>query len=154
MSATIGSAILFAIVGTVVGALWTFVIGLAGAPGAFIARLRGDEWHGGRQSWFGLLLCLLGQSYASLAFVAMTIGYLTNLLSDRPELIDGVLWIVCFFVALLPSTAALKDAASKPTKRAQDVATTFTVPLTLIGFFVFAFYQPAMRTGWGWLPFV
>jgi ABC-type uncharacterized transport system permease subunit len=158
MLSTIGLGILLLAGGTLLAAVWTFFLGLGGAPGAMLAhRLKPSEnWHdgSGNVSWFGLAVCVIGQSYVALAFCALLVGYLTNQLSKRPDLIGWALWILAFGISTMPASFALKDAAKKAEKKTQDVAAAVTLAIAPIGFIVFAFAPSVMRAGWGWMPFV
>jgi len=164
MLATIGIAILFAFAGTLLAALWTFLIGFAGTPGARLghALVPDENWHDeageidvrGNVSLAGLIFRVIGQAYAALAFCALAVGFTGNLLMRRPDPVGWILWLAAFFISVLPSLFAAKDAARKTEKKTQDVAITFTLSIAAIGFWIFVAFPWLMRAGWGWLPLV
>jgi hypothetical protein len=157
MLPTIGHVILIGFGGTILAAIWTFLVGFGGAPGAMLAhKLSPDEnWHdgSGNLSIAGLALCVIGQSYVALAFCAVAVGFTTDLLAKRPDLIRWIVWTLVFFISTLPTSFAAKDAANKPEKKTQDVATTFTFAIAAIGFWAFFFF-PSLMGPWRWIPFV
>ena len=159
MVATIGYIVLYALGGTLRAATWTFFIGIAGAPGAFLAyKLAPHEsWHHGsvgKGSIIGLLVCVIGQVYVALAFAALGIGLVRTLLANRPDLIGWIFWVVAFVISGLPALFAAKEAASKAEKKTQDVASVITLVLAEIGFFIFVLFPSLMRVGWAWMPYV
>jgi len=158
MLSTIGYVVLFAFGGTLLAAVWTFLVGFGGAPGAALAcKLAPNEnWHdgSGNVSMLALALCVIGQSYVALAFSALAVGFTRDLLAKRPDLIAWIIWIVAFFISVLPTSFAAKDAAKKPQKRTQDIATTFTFTITGIGFWIFVTFPVVMMAAWGWIPYV
>lgn len=156
MLATLALSALFLFGGTMAAALCTFLIGIAGAPGALLTP-KDEDWHGGTGavSYLALAVCAIGQSYIALGFSAFVISFISNkLLVDRPDLIRWILWSVAFVVCLEPSLFGARDAMHRQEKRTQDVAISLTVLIAFIGFGVlFAFPQVA-KFGWGWVPFV
>jgi hypothetical protein len=155
MLVTLGLSVLFLFGGTVVAALCTFLIGLAGAPGALLAP-KDEDWHSGtsRVSNLALAVCVIGQSYIALAFCAFAISFTNAVLADRPELIRWILWLVAFIVCIEPCIYGLNDAANKNEKKTQDVAIALTTLISIIGFWVlFAFPQLA-KFAWRWVPYV
>ncbi len=155
MILTLGLVILYAVGGTLLAALWTFLIGFAGVPGALLGHaLVPDENWRGKGSLLGLAVCVVGQGYAALCFCALVVGVTRNELSHHPDLIRWVLWLVSFIVAILPASFARKDAAKKPNKRTQDIAVVFTFAIAVVGFWVFVFSPYVLTAGWGWIPYV
>jgi hypothetical protein len=149
--AAIGYALLLAMIGTFLGALWTFAVGLGGAPGAMLTELAMNRRGERVVPTWSLVLTVLGQSYVSLAWVAFVLQTSQSRLAGQSGFGVWVAWLVTFFVATGPATYALKDAAREQ-RNVQHGATVFTAPLTGTGFFVFLFAPIVMRAGWGWVP--
>jgi len=155
---TIGYVILCGFIVGVLAAVWTFVIGLGGVPGAFLAYLlrpsEKDYLRMRNFSLVGLIVCVAGQSYMALTFSALLISFTGGFLVDRPELIRWSVWVVTYCVSLLPVYFALRDAKRKDAKTTQDLATSYTQRVSLVGFWVFILIPSVMNFGWGWIPFV
>jgi hypothetical protein len=149
--AAFGYAILLAMIGTLTGALWTFAVGLGGAPGAMLTELALQRKGNRLIPTWGLVLTVLGQAYVALAFVAFVLQTSQSRLAGQSGFGVWVAWIITFFVATAPATIALKDAAREQ-RNVQHGATVFTVPLVTLGFFVFLFAPTIMHAGWGWVP--
>lgn len=147
-----GYAIILAFAGTLAAALWTFVVGLGGVPGALLTA-RAMRRSGARTipTW-GLLATLAGQLYVSLAFTAVVIQTTRSLVGTSPGYGRWVAWVVTLLVGCAPAFIALKDSARAEAKNVQHGATTLTAPLTVVGFFVFVFVPKALEAGWGWMP--
>jgi hypothetical protein len=143
--------LLFGFGGILVAAIYTFVIGLAGAPGALLSAAAKRSPDGVTPIW-GLLLTVAGQLYASLIFVTLVINFVEPRLHGVTGFGKWVVRCVAFFVAVAPPAFALKDAARAERRSVQHVATTLTAPLTALGFFLFEFFPAVMNTGWGWIP--
>lgn len=145
----IGYAILLGFGGTLAAVIWTFVLGIAGAPGALLtAGVMRRTGATAIPTW-GLLITAAGQLYVSLAFAAFVMQTTSSVLADSGGLGKWVAWLVTFFVATSPGFMALKDAARHEEKNVQHFAPTFTAPLTVVRFFVF-FFAPSIReAAWG-----
>jgi len=148
----IGFAILFGFGGIFAAAVYTFVIGFAGAPGALLSSAAVKRSRDGITPVWGLFLTLAGQLYASLVFVTLVIHFVEARLSSAIGMGKWVAWSVAFFVAVAPSAIALKDAVRAERRNVQHSATTLTAPLTAIGFFLFKLFPVIMNAGWGWVP--
>jgi hypothetical protein len=148
----IGFAIVFGLGGLIVAVLYTFAIGLAGAPGALLSSAAARRSSEGATPLWGLLLTVGGQLYVSMAFVTLVIHFVGSRLSGTTGPGRSVAWIVAFFVAVAPPVMALRDAARARVRNVQHIAMAFTAPLTIIGFFLLKFFPAIMNTGWGWVP--
>ena len=148
----IGFAVLFGFGGVLVAAFYTFVIGFAGIPGAFLSTAAAKRSSDGITPVWGVFLTVAGQLYASLVYVTLVIHFVEARLSSAVGLGKWIAWGVAFFVAVAPAMFALKDAARVERRNVQHSATTFTAPLTVIGFFLFRLVPAIMNTGWGWVP--
>lgn len=157
MAATVGYVLLLAFGGTLVAALWTFLLGLGGAPGALLAHKPSasgrPEYRSATFFIVGLMLCVIGQYYVSLAFSAIVTALIANLVARRPDVTRWILWTVAFFVSVAPAFYAAKDAAYQENKTIQYLATVFALPITGIGFWLFVLYRPIIAP-WKWIPFV
>ncbi|GIW52803.1 MAG: hypothetical protein KatS3mg081_2158 [Gemmatimonadales bacterium] len=155
----IGMAILLAFAGTLVAALYAmFVLGLAGMPGAFLTEALSRNGEKRTISTLGLLLTILGQVYASLAFVALIVQSVRSWIGNTTGIGKWILWIVAFCVAVAPAWMALKDSNAKwkekfeglsPGKIVPYYAATFTAPITIIGFLAFALISACYLMGLG-----
>lgn len=148
----IGFAILLAFGGMLAAALFTFVLGFAGAPGACLTAAAMRRTGSQTIPTWGLLLTTAGQLYASLAFVASIVQTTSARLAGTAGVAKWIAWTVAFVVACAPAFIALKDAARAETKNVQHGASTLTAPLSLLGFFLFVFAPSVLRAGWGWVP--
>ena len=152
MGSTIGFVILYAIAGPLLAAICRLVIDFAGLPGGWLGRaLVPDEDWRGKGSVSGLVVSVLGQSYVALAFCAVLVAFNAKVLHGRNDLTGWILWLVLFFVSLLPSSVAMKDAAEKPRKRTPDVAIMFTFVISGVGFWIFVINPSLIHAGWGWI---
>jgi hypothetical protein len=148
----IGYAILLTFGGTLLAALFTFVVGLAGAPGALLTAAAMRRAGATTIPTWGLLLTVAGQLYASLAFTAFILQTTSSRLQGADGFGGWAAWVITFFVASAPPFIALKDAAGAEVKNVQHGATTLTAPLTALGFVVFVLAPSVLRAGWGWVP--
>jgi len=148
----IGLAVLLGAGGVFVASFYTFVIGFAGIPGAFLSSAATKRSREETTPVWGLLLTVGGQLYASMVFVALVIHFVAAHLNDSTGPGKWAVWFVAFFVSIAPPAIALKDAARAQPRNIQHIATTFTAPLTAIGFFLFLVFPAIMNMGWGWVP--
>ena len=143
---SLGFALLLGLGGILVAAIYTFVIGLAGSPGAMLSAAAAKRSPEGITPSWGFFLTLVGQLYASLVFVALVIQFVEAHLTGITGFGRWAVWIVAFFIAVAPAGIALKDAARVQRRNVQHYAMTLTVPLTVIGFFVFRFFPAVMSS--------
>lgn len=146
----IAYAILLAFVGRLTGAIWTFAIGVFGSIGAAINE-KGTSF-GVKSS--GFLVMLLGQVYASLAYVAIVIHLSERIV--RPNLIgSSIAWIATFLAACFPIWVAVKDGAntSPDERNVQHLTATLALPITIVGFFVLKFIPSIRSPLWSWTSF-
>ncbi len=145
-------ALLLGVGGIFVAIFYTFIIGLAGAPGALLSVSAAKRSPNGVTPMWGLFLTVAGQLYTSLVFVAFVINFVEAHLIGARGTGKWVAWVVAFFVAVAPPAIALKDAAHAERRNVQHIAMTLTAPLTLLGVFLFRFFPAVMNVGWGWVP--
>ena len=147
----VGFALLLAIAGTFIGALYTFVVGLGGSPGAMLTHLAMRRTKTNLIPTWGLVLTVLGQSYVALAFVVFVVLITKNHLNGLSGPGAWIAWVIAFYVATLPAWAALKDSARSENKNVQHGASIFTAMLSVLGFFVFVFIPSLVRPLWSWI---
>ncbi|MFC1762452.1 hypothetical protein ACFL6U_10280 [Planctomycetota bacterium] len=148
----IGFALLFGFGGIFAAALYTYIIGIAGAPGAILTTAATKRSPDGITPVWGLFLTVAGQLYASLVFVTLVINFVDARISDAAGFGKWIAWFVAFFVAIAPPAIALKDAARAEQRNVQHHATTFLLPLTVIGFILFKWVPTIMMSVCGWVP--
>ncbi len=159
----ISEAILLAVVGTPVASFYTMfvVLGVAGAPGALVSEAFSRKSDEPRVSIFGLILTVVGQSYASLAFVALIVLSVRSWVADSTGFTKWILWTVAFFVAVEPAAIVFKDVNAQMAKELERAmvgrlthcyAMPYTALITIVGFFVFVFFPSLASWGWGWTP--
>ncbi len=158
----IGISILFAFIGMLVACFYSmFVLGIAGVPGVFLTKILSQNSQEPKISILGLLLTIIGQVYASLAFVVIIVLSVRSWIGETTGIGKWFLWTVAFFISTAPVWMALKDSVAKrkenfeglsPSGIVPHLAITFTTPLTIIGFFIFAFFPYLTSLGWGWIP--
>lgn len=144
--------------GFLASALWVFVIGLAGAPGAMLmAVARERSIHDGARV-AALLVVVAGQLVATLTWAAFVMGSAHAIASNRGMLQRVVLLACGVVVSNFPGGMAARDA--KPDANflpditnPQHGAIFMTVPATVLASIVFAVFPTAIRFGWGWVPY-
>jgi len=149
---TLGFALLLAFGGILAAAIWVFVVGFAGVPGAMLSAAAAKRSANQTIPVWGLFLTVAGQLYAALVFVALVIHFVAPRLSEATGFGKWVVWVIAFMVGVAPPSMALKDAVRADPRNVQHLATTFTAPLTAIGFLLFVFVPALMKAGWGWVP--
>jgi hypothetical protein len=145
-------ALLLGVGGFFAAALFTFVIGLAGAPGALLTAAVTRGKTGSEVPAWGVLLTALGQFAASLVWIAALYNSVHGWLDNGSGLGRFLVWVVALIIANAPLAVALKDAAREPNKNVQHVATTIASPLTLIASLVLLFVPSLLEKGFGWVP--
>jgi hypothetical protein len=148
----IGFALILGFGGVVAAVFWTYIIGFAGIPGTLLSSAAARRSTHGITPLWGLFLTVAGQLYVSLVFVAIVIHFVDTRLSGAAGFGKWVAWAVAFCVAVAPPAMALRDATRAERRNVQHSATTFTAPLTAIGFFLFKLLPAIMNAGWGWVP--
>lgn len=148
-----GLAYLFvvALPGSIAAAVWTLALRLAGSPGSQLARI---SILGGSSGFrvLGLLLSVIGQLYAALAFTALIVRSTAHHTPDMATWARWLTWGVSLVVATAPPLIAALDWARQPSKATQCLAARITWPLTIVGALLFALYPAALRLGWAWVP--
>jgi hypothetical protein len=143
----IGFALLLGVGGTFVGALWTFAVGIGGAPGLAMERR-----HTNLIPTWGLVLTVAGQLYVALCFVAFVVALTRHHLAGQSGFGTWVAWAAAWFVSSVTVWAALKDAAQAEVRNVQHGGAVFTALFAEIGFFPFVFAPGTMSPLWGWVP--
>ena len=147
--------VLLVVFGIAANFLCSFILNIAGLPGALLAGMPGTR--SPRRFILGSLVSAFGQSYAYLAFVAFVTNW-TNLAAKRDDVVGLPLWPVAFLTCMVPIYLDLIrsriEAREHPHANAQVEALHLTVPIAFVVFFIFAFFPAVMRVGWGWLPYM
>jgi hypothetical protein len=136
-----------------------FALNIAGLPGALIAWRSSDKSQsvaGALRFLVGVLTSALGQSYVYLAWVALVVNFTKNA-TQGEGVFAPALWPVAFIAAFAPiylcAAAGVGEAATGEWNP-QVYAIFYSEVLTIIGFFVFAFFPGVIALGWPWLPSV
>ncbi len=144
----IGLAIGVLVGGMVVGALWTFVIGLAGAPASIVA-LKSKTETGAYPTW-SIMLVAASQLVALLIWSAACVGSAAALTVDSSGFGVWILWGAFALVSFMPGASALKDSADASAPA--HLAITISTPLNFPGFLILAFAPGVREAAFGWVP--
>mgnify|MGYP000748955416 CR=1 FL=1 len=141
--------------GLFLAAIYTFIIGFAGAPGSIISTI-GEKRFSNRLVWvLGVILTIAGQTYIAMAFAVLVINFVRGHFVDVSGFQKWILWTIAFFVANAPASYAVKDAYyawREQQNNPQHIAIFVTDGLTVIGFFLCLFVPRLIEVGWGWVP--
>jgi hypothetical protein len=150
----IGLAILVGFIGTLAAALYTFVIGLAGAPAALLtaAMMERKRRAPNQVPPLGIVITVASQLYVSLVFVAFVVVSIRSLLGTTSGIASWLVWLVAWWVASAPTSFAMRDAARVEVKNVQHWSMALTSPLTKVAFWLFVLLPSSMELGWGWVP--
>lgn len=154
MMATLLMIGMLAIFTIVASYLSVFVLNIFGLPGALIAGAPGARSKG--RFIFGSLISALGQSFIYLAFVLGITSWTRQIIaSDKAS---SVLWIAAFLAVAIPIWKTLIHARVEQQgsvhANPQVEALNITTVISLIAFFVFAFFPSAGSTIYNWVPYV
>lgn len=144
-------ALLLATGGTFLAGLFTFVIGLAGAPGALLdlpRRRRGDA----RVSGLALLLTVIGQTAAVTIWIAAIFLSVDHWLRGSTGVGHFVAWVIALWVANAPAAFANIEAARDANTNAQHGAIAFTGVFTTIISLVLIAVPGHGRSVLSWVP--
>jgi hypothetical protein len=146
-----GFAVLVAIVGTAVAALWTWVMGLAGAPGGRLSIF------GARRSLWavtlvGAALTFLAQTYLALAFTGAVARWVRGHQLLHPLRPAWPFWLVGWYLAAAPALFAARDRAKALAHHVRPRLATATLYLAVLAFWLFVRYPGLFEWGWGWVP--
>lgn len=148
---TLAWAVLLAVAGTFVAAAWTWVLGLAGAPGG---RLSVAGARRGREGMVtaGAVLTFLAQAYLALAFAAAAADLAAGWRAAHAGEPGWPVWLVGWYVGTAPALLLTRDRAKAVAHhvRARLVGATFWI--VLAGFWVFVRWPALAGLGWPWLP--
>ena len=143
-------------------AIWTYVVGVAGAPGALYTayRQRGTDPVSvdpdGREvlkvPFDGLMLTAVGQLLAMLIFTVFVVESTRSMVDGISGAPKWFAWIVAWGVAGAPGWMASKDSAQAEPRTVQHFATPFSAPLSFVAFFLFVFWPQLAAWGFSWVP--
>lgn len=157
---TIFSIVLLIVFGAVAQFLCSILLNIAGLPGALLSGTPGKRSK--QQFNFGSIVAALGQSYVYLAYMAFIVNW--TMKATRRD--DVPLGLVLWPVAFCRSCRAYLDNWIRGRVEAKEVmqqtgfaspqveGLQYTVLLTFISFFVFAFIPRVMSAAWGWVPYI
>jgi hypothetical protein len=136
-----------------------FALNIAGLPGALVAAGSSDKSEsviGALRFAIGVIVSALGQSYVYLAFVAVIVDFTKHAVHSG-GVFAAVLWPVAFIASFAPiylcAAAGVGEAATGQSEwNPQVYAVGFSEVLTVIGFFIFAFFPNIVALGWPWIP--
>ncbi|HEU4700311.1 MAG TPA: hypothetical protein VFS40_14095 [Gemmatimonadales bacterium] len=151
MLRSVGFAVLVAVVGTAVAAAWTFVLGLAGAPGGrlSVAAAQRDR---GALVLLGAALTFLAQTYLALAFAgAIARWVVTHQVTHSPAP-AWPLWLAGWYVAAAPAMLIAGDRTKALARWVRPRLAATTLYLAVIGFWVFVRWPGLFEAGWAWVP--
>ena len=153
MLTSLGLAALFGILGTFAAVAGTFLLKLAGLPGAAIARV---GTRSGRTSVIrsGITLTFLIDAFLVLTFAALVVRTIHALLESRSGLPAWPLWIVGWYVATAPVLFGGKHRPGATARDASDIAFALALPMIGLAYWVFVRWPGVMDWGWSWVPTV
>jgi hypothetical protein len=148
---TLGLLIIYAIAANF---LAVFVLNIAGLPGALLAGKPGVRSK--LRFLFGSVVSAIGQSFAYLAFTAFIVNW--TMLAIGYQKVSFIVWPFAFLTVMLPLwfnlIRARLESREQGHANAQVEGLHSTLLLTLLGFFVFAFFPSTMQSVYGWVPYV
>ena len=157
---TIFSIVLLIVFGAIAQFLCSILLNIAGLPGALLAGMPGKRSKA--QFKLGSIVAALGQSYVYLAYVAFIVNW-TMKASRRDDVPLGlVLWPVAFLAVVIPiwvnwirgRVEAKEVMQQTGFANAQVEGLQYTVLVTFVAFFVFAFVPSIMSVAGGWVPYI
>jgi len=155
---------IFAIAAKISGFVGSILMGFAGAPGALLTwKTRCDMPPYTRayqaRRWTGLLFSAIGQCIFIILFVALTVGYVRQVISKH-NTCPWILWIAGFLVAISPVKSAAEQSRWEELINPEMVrdnvlhmALGFPCIVVPVAYLIFAFFPKAMSP-FSWLPFV
>jgi hypothetical protein len=146
-----GFAVLVALVGTAVAAVWTWVMGLAGAPGGRLS-VAGARRSRGAVVLVGALLTFLAQTYLALAFAGAVARWVSGHQTIHPMRPVWPLWLVGWYLASAPALFAARDRAKAMAHHIRPRLATATLYLAALAFWLFVRWPGLFDRGWAWVP--
>jgi hypothetical protein len=146
-----GFAVLMALVGTAVAALWTWVMGLAGAPGGRLSILGMRHSRGGLVL-LGAVLTLLAQTYLALAFTGAVARWVSGHQGFHPLRPVWPLWLVGWYLGSAPALFAARDRAKAMAHHVRPRLATATLYVAVVAFWLFVRWPGLFERGWSWVP--
>ena len=125
------------------------IMGLAGAPGAFLFAA-GQKVQNIALRLVGLAVAAFGQAFVVGAYAVLVVGLLRWFAADRPQVPTWPLWIAAFFHSGAAPTYAMKERPEEPTAQHQTLG---IVALAGTVIFVLSAFSPnSLRSVYGWVP--
>lgn len=131
--------------------LATFILNVAGLPGALLSlnSKKNDGLY-----LIGSLISAIGQSFVYLAYVAFVVNWTQSAILNQD--ISFIIWIAAFFASLVPLGTNIGIAEREAREdgyitNPQIKGLNITLVVSFIGFFVFAFNPDFMESIYGWI---
>jgi hypothetical protein len=150
MLTSLGLAALFGILGTLAAVLWTYLLRLAGLPGAGIARA-GTRYEKTSVVRGGIGLTFLIDAFLVLTFAALVVRTLHSLLESRP-VPAWPLWIAGWYVATAPVLFGGRHLPGAEARDASDIAFAIALPMVGLAYWAFVRWPAVLEWGWSWVP--
>jgi hypothetical protein len=151
MLTNLGLAALVGILGTFVAVAWTYLLKVAGLPGAAIVRA-GTRYG---KTWVvrsGIALTFLIDAFLVLTFAALVVRTIQAALASRPGLSPWPLWIVGWYLATAPVLFGGKHLPGAAARDASDTAFALALPMVGLAYWAFVRWPEVMDWGWSWVP--
>ena len=153
MVASLGLAALFGILGTIAAVMWTYLLRVAGLPGAAIARA-GSRYEKSALVKSGLALTFLIDAFLILTFTALVIRTIHGFLESRGGMPQWPLWIAGWYLATAPVLFGGKHLPGAAARDASDTAFALALPLSGLAYWAFVLWPAVMEWGWSWVPII
>jgi hypothetical protein len=157
---TLGVCVVLMIVGSFVWKVSLAALNIAGLPGAFVASNanKHESVTGALRFLAGVLISLAGQCYVYLVWVTVVVNF-TKQMVHSEDVLAPVLWPVSFIASFFPvylcAAAGTGEAEMEYGEwNAQVYAIALAQPVTIIAFFIFAFFPNVISLGWPWITYL
>ncbi len=154
---TISTLLYLILFGIIWGFLSVFIVNISGLLGALVAGKPGIRSK--LQFRSGSIIASLGQTYIYLAYASFIISW--SALQIRVGNTNKYfVWIMTFLVIIIPVWRDFIHARVEDKENNSNYANPqveglhLTVPLVVLGFFIFNFAPSIMKLLWGWVPYV
>jgi len=151
MLTSLGVAALFGILGTLAAVVLTYLLKLAGMPGAAITR-SGTRHESAALVRSGVALTFLIDAFLVLTFAALVVRAIVALLESRGILVPWPLWIAGWYVATAPVLFGGKHLPGAAARDASDIAFALALPMVGLAYWAFVKWPAVMDWGWSWVP--
>lgn len=147
---SLGFAFLLAAAGTVVAAVWTYVLGLAGAPGGAIT-VAGVRRRSSSVALAGALVSFIAQAYLALAFTACIVLSVAHWARGHAGLPVWPVLLGGWYLGTAPALLLTRDRAKATAHHVRSRLAGATVYLAALAYWLFL-WRPALLSAWPWVP--